>query len=288
MTKKVRIEYLLSEAGRKKSLLTGGDGKEKQVMETDITPELLERATVYQDGSAVWSVKYAPTEAKIIGTYDFSPYRLDVRDGFYEEHRPRISTKVKNIYFDEPQTAESLLTFIKDAEARIAAKVSELEALLPEKIAAWEKAVAEHKTRAAEVDAERKAREAVEKAERERREREKADWIVAHGSDHLKRATALGYDCQRQYVTERAKAEFPDYIVDFDNRAEWDTLFCPTEETLAEVEQLIEQGFDAKAAWLTHPPYKMENEDWKHYDDFPCEAIVVRGYLGKYNLVKFM
>lgn len=51
--KKVRIEYLLSEAGRKKSLLAGGDGKAKQVIEADLTPEALEISKVNVEGNAV-------------------------------------------------------------------------------------------------------------------------------------------------------------------------------------------------------------------------------------------
>ena len=284
--KKVRIEYLLSEAGRKKSLLAGGDGKELQVLEADITPELLERATVYQDGQAVWRIGYVATDAKITGTYDFSPFRLDVSGDFYAGHKPRIEKKSERVYFDGPQTVESLLAFVKTTEWRQAKKVTELETLLPEKIALWEKAVAEHKAKAAKAEADRKAREEAEKAEREQRKKEKVAWAAAHGSDYLKRCVALGYDCQRRYVIERAALEFPDYTVDFDGLARWKDRACPSEEALAEVARLIEQGHDAICVWATSPPYKMDNEDWADWDD--GEAIVVHGYLGKYDLVKFI
>ena len=37
--RKVEIRYLLSEKGRKESLLAGGDGKHRQTVYTDITPD---------------------------------------------------------------------------------------------------------------------------------------------------------------------------------------------------------------------------------------------------------
>lgn len=286
---KVRIEYLLSEAGRKKSLLAGGDGQEQQGLETDITPELLERATVNRYGVAVWRVGYVPANAKIIGTYDFGPFRIDVRESFYEEHRPRIDTKREQKYFDAPQTAESLRAFVEAAEAKVSTSVIELEKQLPEKVALWEQGVAEHKAMVEKIEANRKAQEAAKKAERSRREAEKAEWIAAHGSDYLKRCAKLDYDCQRQYVAERAEMEFPDYALDFDDKAHWRSRACPGEEALIEVERLIGNGHKAEVVWLTHPPYEITEED--KYIDGPfeeCEAIVIAEFLGKYYLVKIL
>lgn len=126
---------------------------------------------------------------------------------------------------------------------------------------------------AAEREAKRMAEEAAEKAVKEAREAERLAWIEAHGSDYLQRAVRLGYNCQRQYVTERAGLEFPDFQVDFDDKAEWRSRSCPSEEALVEVETLIEAGHNAEVVWLIPEPD-------------PCEAIVVKEYLGKYNLVK--
>jgi hypothetical protein len=128
-------------------------------------------------------------------------------------------------------------------------------------------------------------REATEKAERERKEQEKAAWIAEHGSNYLKRATTLGYDCQRQYVTERAALELPGYEVDFDNRAAWKSRSCPSMAALEEVERLIRQGHDAEVVWLTEPIQEPEYSDDDDYFE-PCETIVVHNYLGKYDLVK--
>ncbi len=290
MSKKVRIEYLLSEEGRKKSLLAGGDGKRIQIIEADLSPEIIERATVYQDGTAVWEIDYLTTDAEIVGTYNFDSFRLEVCNDFYANHKPNIRNKANNIYFDEIQTAESLLSFVKGLEAKVASKIVELEAELPEKITLWEKGVTEHKQRAAEAlarEAEAKAREAEAKA---REEKERADWIAAHGSDFLKRATKLGYNCQRQYVTERAEFDFPTFTIDFDDCASWKTRSCPSEDALAKVEGLISLGYVAEVVWLTKP-YECEYID--PYDPYdkpfkPCEAIVIHDYLNKYNLVKII
>lgn len=133
--------------------------------------------------------------------------------------------------------------------------------------------------------------EAAEKAERERKKAERVDWITTHGSDYLRRATALDYDCQRQYVTERAELELSGYQVDFDDRANWKSRACPSEEALTEVEALLEQGHEAKVVWLTSPAEKPDCDEDDEYcrDEFePCEAIVIRGYLDRYDLVKVL
>ena len=132
--------------------------------------------------------------------------------------------------------------------------------------------------------------EATEKAEKAQRKQEKTDWITAHGSDYLRRATALDYDCQRQYVTERAGLELPGFVVDFDNRADWKSRACPSEEALAEVETMITQGYEAKCVWLTSAPHETVTcEDGWCEDEFePCEAVIIRGYLDKYDLVKVL
>jgi hypothetical protein len=281
---KIQITYTLSEKGRKVLLLQGGDGKANQVVEADITPELLERATVRSDGSAHWRIEKAVTDAKIVGTtISFSSYRLDVGENFYEDHRPRIETGYAySVFFDEPQTVESLLAYMESTEAKLAARMAELEKQLPEKVAAWERAVAEHKEKARAVA----ERETAEKAERERREQERTEWIAAHGSEYLRRATALKYDCQRRYVAERAALELSDYEVDFDNNASWKSRACPSEEALAEVEELIQQGYNVEVVWLTKP---VQEPEYDYEDSFEqCEAIAVHEYLGKYDAVKVL
>jgi len=107
----------------------------------------------------------------------------------------------------------------------------------------------------------------------------KALWIETHGSAHLRRASLHGYNCQRRYVTERAALELPGYELDFDDRAEWKSRTCPTEEALDEVDRLKELGHTASVVWLS------EADDLDEGDE--REAIVVSGYLGKYTLLRY-
>ncbi|NPV45246.1 MAG: hypothetical protein HPY70_14930 [Firmicutes bacterium] len=295
MEKKARLEYLLSEAGRKKSLLAGGDGKELQVLEVEVTPEIVNLGRVDSDGNILLEIgfsTYPSDRARGI----FSPGKIDIEKTPIKEYWEsgwKWGYKEAVHRFDEPQTMESLLAWeqarlerLQNAETNpenlnlIAQFESEHQA----RVAEEEKKKLERETDRARIEAERAAREEEEKALRAEREREKKQWISLYGSDYLKRAVALGYDCQRQYVTERAAREFPDYEVDFDCRAEWRSRSCPSEEALDEVEDALERGFSAQVVWLTYPPYELEYND--AYE--PCEAIVVQDYLGKYDLVKVL
>lgn len=251
--KKVRIEYLLSEEGRKKSLLSGGDGKAEQVIEAPLTPEALEISKVDVNGNAVIRLtERLASEVKLQKVYS-----------------PHITEFDKKFEFDSPQTAEQLINFEKERRVRIA---MQKEALQP----ALEAALAEYEAE----QAKRKA------AKRERLEKEKLAWISEYGSDYLQRAVKLGYNCQRQYVTERAAKEFPGYALDFNNNATWKDRACPSMAALEEVERLIRQDYDAEVVWLTEPIQEPEYSDDDYCCFEPCETIVVRNYLGKYDLVK--
>lgn len=120
---------------------------------------------------------------------------------------------------------------------------------------------------------------ALEKAYRE----EKAVWIEAHGSNYLRRATALGYECRHWYIDERVAFELPGFQADFDNRARWEIRICPSTEAAAEVKALQGNEHDAVVAWLRRPPKKDTLVNFK-----PCEAVVIKGYLGEYTLIKII
>jgi len=134
---------------------------------------------------------------------------------------------------------------------------------------------------------EREEQEAKDLAVRERRKAEKQAWIAQHGSDRLRKAVELGYDCQRLYVTERVQSELPEFEIDFKDTADWCTRSCPSEEALNIVLECRNQGFDAKVVWLTDPPSSGHNDDGDDYFE-PCEAVVVEGYLDKYTLVRII
>jgi hypothetical protein len=276
---KATITYLLSEEGRKQSLLAGGDGKTKQVLEVDITPELLELADVHDDGQVKLQIG-SETSRSILNT-------TDVMLKIYSDGYVEFNHVGDVIAFDVPQTVEALIAFERDRRAHVEAKKAELQPEFDRLKAEYEKARAktEAKKEAEQAQriADREAREAAEKAAREFREKEKIEWVAEHGSDYLRDAVRLGYDCQRQYVTERAGIEFPEYTVDFDGDARWRSRSCPSREALAEVLRLRGEEVAAEVVWLTEEPAHDYAEAFE-----PCEAVVIRGYLARYDLIKIV
>ena len=132
------------------------------------------------------------------------------------------------------------------------------------------------------------------------REEAKAKWIAAAGSSRLQRAFAAGYDCQRLYVLERAAVEVPIFIVDFNNAAGWKPCACPTEEALdlldAWSQYATAHGLNKPSiVWLTAAPSAELQSDSSDFSDEDyeepfreCEALVIRSYLGRYDLVLYV
>jgi hypothetical protein len=284
MTKTAKIHYLLNEEGRKASILAGGDGKEKQILECEVTPEVLELAKVNSNGEVildltgsnfVLDLKIKPGKSGQI-----TPY------GVIMPEPPQIKEVYQGwsgtYYFSAPQSPGDLIAWEKARREKLAARRAELQPeydrLMAKHEADMALCLAEKEKRAAEEAARKKEAEEKAAAEKKAAAEEKAAWIQAHGSDFLKRAFALGYDCQRQYVTERAEMEAPGYQVDFDDEFSWKSRSCPSEEALEMVEELISKGFQAEVVWLTAAPDL----------DEPCEAVVVRNYLGKYDLIRLV
>lgn len=169
---------------------------------------------------------------------------------------------------------------------------------LAERIAETHKKATKQKTEAEmayaeKVRADKALRDqiAAEREEQRRKNEEaKAEWIKEHGSAHLRRAFDASYDCQRQYVIERAAQEAPGYVVDFNNTAAWDSRTFPSETALNAAEDAGLLGLGtARVVWLTSGPSNHAPTRSDYYDDYdewePCEAVVIRYYLNKYDLV---
>lgn len=149
-----------------------------------------------------------------------------------------------------------------------------------ELVAAYERArdrYAEAERQAAEH---REAQRQAAEAEKARRLAERAAWAQAHGSPRLRKCVEAGYDCQRLYVLERAAAEHPGYVVDFDDSASWKDRAGPSEAALDEAARV-----GGQVVWLTGLPLDDGAPD--DYQD-EREAVVIRAYLGKYDLIKLM
>lgn len=120
-----------------------------------------------------------------------------------------------------------------------------------------------------------KVQEEAKRQERLRLTQEKETWISQNGSEHLRRATSQGFDCQRLYVTERATVEYPGFGVDFKNGLEWKSRSCPSEAAL----DLMETLPGTTIVWVTY--------DGSGDEFTPCEAVVVENFLGAYTLYKY-
>lgn len=257
----MRIKYLLNEEGRKDSLLKGGDGKVLQIIETeDVIEDLLKYSSVSESGEAEIHVG----SMLCGGACDILLGYTELEDGLRETLR---SYKWKK-YFGRCMSIEELVewenqrhTFLEELENRYSEFIDKINKEQEEKI----------------KELNRKHNIEFEKFEKER-----DNWITVQGSQYLKDAFELGYNINEKYVVERAQKEFPDYDMDVCG----DALYCmkdnPDEDSLNEVIRLIEQGFDAIVAELAS--YSDEDEEYSE----ECEAIVIRDYLGVYDLVKVL
>lgn len=131
----------------------------------------------------------------------------------------------------------------------------------------------------------------ISELEEEQREAERQQWIAAHGSAHLQRCIEAGYNCKRLYVVERAALEAPGFTVDFDDKAAWKDRSCPTPAALDAEDAARALGLgEPLIVWLTEPPSARvpdpEGYDFEEFD--PCEAVVLRNYLGRYDLVQIV
>jgi hypothetical protein len=148
--------------------------------------------------------------------------------------------------------------------------------------------------RKAEIETEHQADEARKRSAAEQVAAARQAWIDEHGSEHLRRAVAAGYDCTRKYLIERAELEYPGYMCDFENAAKWRSRSCPNLEALDEQSALLaaHPGISVDIVWLTSPArdqkLAMRDDCEEEENEFePREAIVVTdpAYDGK-DLVK--
>ena len=127
---------------------------------------------------------------------------------------------------------------------------------------------------------------AEEEAAQEAWDADKATWIEAHGSDRLKKAHAAGYPHNRTYIQERATVELGgEWTVDANNAYEWDRKACPSERALDLENTLKNKSFKAQIVWIKSDGTERGCDD----DAFePFEAVVVREFLGRYDVIHEM
>lgn len=278
------IFYLLNEEGRRKSLLAGGDGKVLQKIESD-NRQALEIAIVNTKGKATLCVGFShfDRDGNPEGNIFLSK---EIGTGCYDI--PKWAESRGMHYFSEIQNQEELLDFETARRFQYDHFEEMHQAEFDEKYSAWEKMRAEVEAQEEKEEEEREQEREKERAEAEvekaAKELGRLDWINKNGSDYLKMAVGLGYNCQRRYVEERSEIELEDFAVDFDDEIKYRSRSCPGYEALIETKNLIEKGFDAKIIWLT----KGTKADDDYGDFEECEAILIENYLEKYDCVKLV
>lgn len=153
----------------------------------------------------------------------------------------------------------------------------------------------EYRTLQPQFVSERKAAEAAAKARKladdAAAHATKLAWAQEHGSEQLRRGLERGHDCQRLYVRERAAIEAPGFTVDIENAAGWKSRACPSERALDAADEADALGLgESEIVWLTAPAADRKRPDYESDVDaeefVECEAVVIRDYLGKYDLVR--
>lgn len=133
--------------------------------------------------------------------------------------------------------------------------------------------------------------EARAEAKKAAAEAEQADWIEEYGSERLKLAAKHGHRLDRIYALERAAAEWPDFELDFYDKARWDERGNPSLSELKALEAITAKtDLPAMLVWLETPGRSQPQDDryWESdCSDFePGAALVIRQYLGEHDLIK--
>lgn len=155
------------------------------------------------------------------------------------------------------------------------------------------KAEAEQQAKAVQAKREQEQadREVQAEAAKAKADAERAEWIQEHGSEHLKLALKHGYNMQRKYAEERAALEYPEFELDFDDEAEWKGRSSPSMEALILLDALKEtlpDGAHSMVVWITKR-HDFDPEECDYPDDqTEEEAVVIRGYLGRYDLIRYL
>jgi hypothetical protein len=149
---------------------------------------------------------------------------------------------------------------------------------------AYEAARAEYLALQPAFKAEAEARKAAEAAEKEAAKQAARDariaWANEHGSERLRRGMAAGHECGRLYFIERAAAEFPGYVLDYEDAAEWKDRVCPSIEALNERDAVLLahpnlEPDRVKIVWLVKAASDSPTDEGYEEEIEPCEAVAV-------------
>lgn len=110
----------------------------------------------------------------------------------------------------------------------------------------------------------------------------KSLWIKEFGNERLQRSEDRGYENEEAYLIQRAKKEYPDFVLDYLNESRWRDCIYPTLTVLDILEDLPNTF---RVVTLTQPhDFDADDEDYIFED---CEAIVLEDYLGSNSNLVF-
>ena len=279
MDKMIKVVYELTEVGQKKSILSGGNGKRIQDFTTPATEKLIELSKVDAEGNLVLNVSIPQytTSTKYENDKDFSWDKRMVGK-FYSN----ITS------FDDIQTIESILEQYNSSEVNKEKLEQELidsninEENYNKALQDYLKRLEKNKEHEKEI-AEKKEKESILK---KKYEEDKIKWIIENGSQYLKDCLAMDIKANKEYVLDRVSFEHKGYEVDYSDNAKWDEKVSPSIEAVEELKKLRANNIECEIVWLTRP---INDEEYDYDNQFEnCESIVIRNYLGKYDLVKIM
>lgn len=301
----MKLVYHLSDAARKRMFLeTGRDPGRDQALEVDPVAlsqedraQLLELRPIDTTGPAIlanlpewgpYGIKRSAFDVLTLDAVASDPVAL------LAAYRDAARTRQIEAELQRDAALAKLIDELNRWPADRDMYRSEIEARFAgaPRLAEAEAALAAAKDRYAAYAAAERAKSAAQaaaaQAERAQRDAERRAWIEAHGSVYLKKCLAGGYDCQRRYVIERAALEHPGYVVDYNDAAEWKDRSGPSEAALDEAARV-----GGLVVWLTAAPSAATGDDTDdesedEYEFAACEAVAIRAYLGKYDLIKVM
>jgi hypothetical protein len=291
--KMVKVVYGLSEAGRKENILRGGNGKEIQYINIPANEQLIRLSKVDSEGNVVlvvaiptWGImkEYTHDLSRVVTVNNSTPH---YHYTCYSSEKDRYGKIIeyKLTLFDTTQTIESILKLYEEAEEKKAELLVELEKINAQEIVEIQKQKEAKAIREEEEKRLKEERAAKEQSEKEGRAIEKSNWINKYGSQYLKDCLELGQYAHKEYILERAKFEFPEFEIDYNNDANWEQKYSPSQTALDMLKELRKTCKLCDVVWLTRDVYGKRIYD-KDENPSGHEAIAISGFLGKYDLIK--
>jgi hypothetical protein len=260
MEKKATIQYLLSQEGRKQSLLNAGNGEMVQCHTVECTEELIAMIEKSLWGSILIGIEpilYIGFD----GYDDFGdPDYIKWRNVGYNEELDYLDYELKIYYFDKPMSATELIEWQK---------------LRLEILANEEKVIMD--------DFKIREGQRIEKFNNEREQ-----WIKQYGTLELKSMDVNDKNINEIYLKERIEKELPSFqIISYDYLGElvetYHFGYGPSDIVIKELNLLKEKGFEAKCGIVN-------TNNWYDESLFDKtklnEIIYIEHYLGKYLLEK--